>query len=248
MKHMNTPSVFTGEKAGNYDEQADFEKGNRELHLTLLEDILHFLPYTPESFIDLGCGTGYFAAAFYRLFPNIRGTLTDGSADMLAIAQNKFPVTQYNVQFTVCPFQELDLNTITGNVDIAFSCLAIHHLPDNEKIKLYKKIAARLSNRGMFILFDLFRAANDEAAALLEHIACRDIQRKLKIMIGWEEELELEELKLERIIENDRREKTREGDQESLLEDSFRFLHEAGFTQVMPVAQENRFISIVAKK
>ncbi|MBL7726221.1 MAG: class I SAM-dependent methyltransferase [Dinghuibacter sp.] len=245
---MNTPAVFTGEKADSYDENAGFEKGNREWHKLLLEDLLQFLPYTPGGFIDLGCGTGYFAEVFYRRFPQIKGLLTDGSAEMLARAQQKFLPGNPFTEFWVSPFQELDLQRFDGDVDIVFSCLAIHHLSEAEKQILYKKIAHRLSTRGWFILFDLFRLADEESNRLLEHIACCDIQRKLKQLLGWEEEIELEELKLERIKENDRREKKREGDQESLLEDTYRYLREAGFTRVTPVAQENRFICLLAQK
>ncbi len=246
---MKSHSAYTGDKASNYDENAAFEKGNRDLHKLWLEDILSFIDHTPAHFIELGCGTGFFTETFYRYFPGISGQLIDGAEAMLSQAKAKFEGKGLQAEFILSRFEEIDFSTLHQPVDIVFSCLAIHHLTDADKALLYKKIYGQLQPGGMFILFDLFRTEDSYTNRLLEHIACRDIQRKLKTMMGLDDvDIELEELRLDNIIANDRREKDREGDQESVLADTCRFLAEAGFTQVIPTAQENRFISLLALK
>ncbi len=244
---MDTHLIYSGDKASNYDDNAAFEKGNRLLHRHWLEDILHFLDFIPARFIELGCGTGFFTETIYRCFPGISGQLIDGAPEMLDRAKAKLEDGQRKTEWLLSRFEEIDFSKLAAQVDLVFSCLAIHHLKDADKAILYRNIHRHLQPGGMFILFDLFRTEDDYTNALLEHIACRDIQRKLKAMMGLDDlDVEIEELKLASIISNDRREKAREGDQESLLSDTLRMLQEAGFRKIIPTAQENRFISLIA--
>ncbi|MEO1514588.1 MAG: class I SAM-dependent methyltransferase [Bacteroidota bacterium] len=246
---MESHQIYQGEKATSYDENAQFEKGNRLLHKHLLEDILTFLPYTPKAFIDLGCGTSFFSTSFFHLFPQIKGILIDGSAEMLSQAKEKLSGRKVDVEYIHSSFQDLVLEGKVEQVDVVFSCLAIHHIDESQKEALYRKVYQQLTDRGVFILFDLFELKDPAEHQLLAHIAYRDIQRKLKKYLGMEEEdIELEELSLENIKHNDSREKQREGDQESYLEDMIAVLKDIGFKHVIPVNQENRFISIVAFK
>lgn len=246
---MKSNLVYQGIKVESYDENAQFEKGNRQLHKDVLEDILTFLKHSPESFADLGCGTGFFTDVFYKVFPQIKGFAIDGSEEMLAVAQQKFSESKADLTFIHSLFQDFHFDERFPAIDIVFSCLAIHHLSDEEKATLYQKIYNRLSPRGLFILFDLFKAEDQFQYEINEHIACRDIQRKLKKMMGVEElDVELEELGLENIIQNDRREKNREGDKESFLSYTLETLKNCGFSNVFPVNQENRFVSLIALK
>lgn len=247
---MESHLVYNGSKAVDYDDNAAFEKGNRELHKTVLTDILSFLEYQPQSFIDIGCGTGYFMDVFFELNPEMVGVAIDGSEDMLARAQQKFQHSSHSINFIQSKFQEIDFSGLPGSVDLIFSCLALHHLTEQEKNDIYIKIYNQLSQRGVFILFDLFKKDDSFEDKLLEHIACRDIQRKLKQYLEIEDMdgLEIEELKIKNIIENDRREKAREGDQESSLSVMTESLNRAGFSKIIPVYQENRFVSLVIIK
>ncbi|MFD2586095.1 class I SAM-dependent methyltransferase [Croceitalea marina] len=246
---MESHKVYKGEKAASYDENAQFEKGNRILHKYLLEDILTFLDYTPKTFIDLGCGTSFFSSSFFDLFPNIKGVLIDGSDEMLAQATEKLSPRDIQVEYVHSSFQDLVLKDVVDPIDVIFSCLAIHHIDEAQKEILYNKIFNQLTDRGVFILFDLFALKDPSEQKLLAHIAYRDIQRKLKKYLGIEQEgIELEELSLGNIKRNDTREKKREGDQESYLDDIVGTLKKIGFKHVILVNQENRFISIVAFK
>jgi len=246
---MESHQIYKGEKATSYDENAQFEKGNRILHKHLLEDILTFLNFTPQTFIDMGCGTSYFSNSFFNLFPKIKGVLIDGSEEMLTQAKEKLSPRNVSVQYIHSSFQDLVLKGAVDQMDVVFSCLAIHHIDESQKEMLYTKIYNQLTDRGVFILFDLFELKNKEEHKLLAHIAYRDIQRKLKKYLGLEhEEIELEELSLDNIKQNDAREKQREGDQESYLDDMIGTLEKIGFKHVVLANQENRFISIVAFK
>ena len=100
--------------------------------------------------MDVGAGTGLFSQFVYEQNPHLRFTLADISEPMLSVAKERF-AGQKNFDFI-----ELDLSTdkIPGKFDIIISGLAIHHLPDDAKQKLYSNIYEALNEDGLFINAD----------------------------------------------------------------------------------------------
>ncbi len=103
-----------------------------------------------KTVLDIGAGTGLFSQFVYEQNPHLHFTLADISDPMLSVARTRF---QGRDNFD---FIELDLATdkIPGKFDIIISGLAIHHLTDADKQKLYTNIYAALNEGGLFINAD----------------------------------------------------------------------------------------------
>ncbi|NOY70054.1 MAG: class I SAM-dependent methyltransferase [Deltaproteobacteria bacterium] len=116
----------------------------------------HFVSQNPAAkVLDLGCGDGLFIQELSKSFKPSKVTLVDGSAEMIGAAQKRLAGRDgYN--FIKASFQQLLANdTLNENFDFIYSSLAIHHLPFNEKKKLYSYIYERLSPGGWFIHYDV---------------------------------------------------------------------------------------------
>ncbi|MFT7032012.1 MAG: tRNA (cmo5U34)-methyltransferase [Cyclobacteriaceae bacterium] len=226
-----------------YDDLSKHNKGNRSMHKQFLTDFLQFLKIKPESFLDLGCGTGFFTEIFYDQFPNIGGKLVDASPYMLKFSKQRFMGRNVRKEFINKRFENINWSQI-GKVDIIFSALAIHHLDDDQKWELFKNIYENIAPGGVFVLFDLFKTSNDESNQLLEYLACKDCQRRLIEDVG----IEMKEFELDQLIEKDREVRNIEGDKESLLEIELAKLNEVGFKNITTIFQEARFAGIVGFK
>lgn len=103
-----------------------------------------------KNVLDIGAGTGLFSQFVYKQNPHLYFTLADISDPMLSVARSRFSgLDNFN-------YIELDLSTdkIPGKYDIIISGLAIHHLTDADKQKLYNNIYGALNEGGLFINAD----------------------------------------------------------------------------------------------
>jgi tRNA (cmo5U34)-methyltransferase len=130
--------------------------------------------------------------------------------------------------------------------DVVFSSLAIHHVSDSEKWRMFQGIYATVRSGGYFLLFDLVRFAGARDSQLLEYLACCDIRRRLisHLKINWEPA----ELSMDRLIENDRRMRAAEEDKEAILEETISALRLAGFNSVIQVFQDTRIVGLCCTK
>jgi SAM-dependent methyltransferase len=234
------------EHAMVYDQISLLNKGNREGHRSMLEYVLSFLSFHPSSFLDLGCGTGYFSEIFFKAFPEVSGTLLDSSREMLEKASVRFKGLPVKVKYHQVLLQEWPVESDFQQYDIVFSALTIHHLVDEQKWRLFKKIFDQLARGGVFILYDIFRLEDERGQALLEYLACKDMQKRF--MAELDMCTEMEELSIDRIIANDRTLRQAEGDQEAYLDKILSQLTTTGFRSVTTFLQEARFASIICFK
>jgi tRNA (cmo5U34)-methyltransferase len=233
--------------ANEYDERSLWNKGERQTHLFYLEALLLLKKQPCHSFLELGCGTGFFTESFYKIFPDINGLLVDGSSAMLSIATDRIKTIGGQAGYLCKPLQELDiLHDLIHPFDIVFSALTIHHLAAAEKRTLFDKIYNRLQTDGCFILYDIFKSTDDQANSLFEQLSCLHMREKLKLILNLD--IDIDELSLGSIISKDRANKVSEGDCESSVEDHLIWLKEAGFSHVCTFYQENRFFGIIASK
>ena len=100
----------------------------------------------PRRVLDLGAGTGLLASFVRAVHPDAELTLLDGSARMLAQARETLGSERTT-------FVEGDLREPlpSGPWDAIVSALAIHHLTDDEKRPLFRRVHEALAPGGVFI-------------------------------------------------------------------------------------------------
>jgi trans-aconitate methyltransferase len=112
--------------------------------LEVIEDWMG--PASPRV-LDLGAGTGLFSALVREKLPEASFTLTDISEEMLQQAETRF---RHDPRVQTL-HADLAVDTIEGEWDLIISALAIHHLADLEKRRLFDNVYERLSPGGLFI-------------------------------------------------------------------------------------------------
>ncbi|MEW6269788.1 MAG: class I SAM-dependent methyltransferase [Thermodesulfobacteriota bacterium] len=112
---------------------------------------LTLLPFARDARIrvlDLGAGTGMLAEQVARAFPRARFTLVDVAERMLAIARRRFAAESERFTFLVADLAALDL---PPRQHVVTSALAIHHLEDDDKRRLFARVHAALEPGGVFV-------------------------------------------------------------------------------------------------
>lgn len=142
---MDIKSQF-GAVAENYDEQ-------RRKFIPCFDDFYGIaidnleLDIPDPRILDLGAGTGLFSSMTLDKYPSANITLVDISEKMLEIARKRFSGNE-NIE-VIC--QDFSTFRSDKKYDAVISSLAIHHLEDNRKKKLYDSIYDMLRKDGLFI-------------------------------------------------------------------------------------------------
>jgi ubiquinone/menaquinone biosynthesis C-methylase UbiE len=97
--------------------------------------------------LDIGAGTGLFSSMVLTLFPGAHLCLLDASAGMLKQARRRFRANS-QVEYRLADMANADLG---GPWDLVISALAIHHLHDEDKRSVYRRIQAALKPGGLFV-------------------------------------------------------------------------------------------------
>ncbi|MDZ8066785.1 MAG: class I SAM-dependent methyltransferase [Nostoc sp. DedQUE08] len=173
--------LFPGEVFAN---TADFDTGIRQLlprYDEMLEVITRCLTSTSRRILELGCGTGELSLKILNRFPDSQVIALDYSPRMLQFAQDKITAAGYQQRWTGIQADFGDWADNPENLDIGnefdacVSSLAIHHLQDEMKLKLFERIAASLTQDGCFwnadptlpespALAEVYKAAREEWA------------------------------------------------------------------------------------
>jgi tRNA (cmo5U34)-methyltransferase len=106
-----------------------------DLHRTLLGGI----PYVPTrafNVLELGVGTGTLSGLLLAQFPHARVTGIDLSPRMIAIARRKLRAYRDRVELVAGPLEEFQERPY----DVVVSALAIHHLTDPDKWRLFRRV------------------------------------------------------------------------------------------------------------
>lgn len=111
-------------------------------------DLLPFDCDAPIEVLDLGAGTGLLAAFIAGAFPAARLTLADISDAMLARARERFAGRDFRVRFAVSDYSR---EPIDDRYDAVVSALSIHHLADEDKCALFRRIHSALTDGGVFV-------------------------------------------------------------------------------------------------
>ncbi len=185
---------------------------------------LRVIPFSPEEqirILDLGAGTGLFAAMLLEIYREAILHLTDLSEAMLAQARIRFganPRVSYSMQ------DHLDLDA-ADEYDLVVSALSIHHLPDQAKELLFRRIFKALRPGGMFINADQALAPTERGERQYQSL--------------WRKEVSasgISDLALRQALERVR------ADQNAPLSDQIRWLSEAGFSDIDCWYKRFRFV------
>jgi tRNA (cmo5U34)-methyltransferase len=141
----------------SYRDDADIYLPFRSQFIEVVKSLYgHFIAQnTASGILDLGCGDGLFIQELSKSFKLSKVTLVDGSAEMLEAAQKRLSGQNRNY-YIQASFQQLIADDLLNdNFDFIYSSLAIHHLPLDEKKRLYAYIYKHLSPGGWFIHYDV---------------------------------------------------------------------------------------------
>lgn len=127
----------------------------------LIDNMFQHIPsdFQPKRILDLGCGTGNLTEHILKTFPEAEIDALDISEDILKESRKRFLHTP-NIRYIQADFKSLHLSP--GSYDLVMSSIAIHHIEDPDKIKLYAEVFQALSTRGIFIFADQTRGITDE--------------------------------------------------------------------------------------
>lgn len=181
----------------------------------------------PKRVLDLGAGTGLLTAFWYAVFPRTEYVLADVASEMLDVARRRFKEAQ-NVSYEILNYAE---SLPSADFDTIVSALSIHHLADEDKQRLFRRIYEKLPDGGVFVNYDQFCGETEEMSRMLDDFWTDGLLRS-----------GLSQLSLERWQER------RKLDQECSMLDEHRWLENAGFRTVQCVYSNQKFSVLVAIK
>ena len=115
---------------------------------------LDLIPFAPDSAIrvlDLGAGTGLLSELIAAKFPHAHLTLVDISEGMLDRARQRFAGDAARFHFRALDLAE---GSLWGRYEAVVSALAIHHLSDEGKQRLFQRVYDVLCDEGVFVNAD----------------------------------------------------------------------------------------------
>ncbi len=125
------------------------------------------LPEQINSLLDLGCGTGLELSPIFRRFPYLSVTGMDMTQAMLDALSAKYPNKALRLicgDYTSAAFEGAPF-------DAAVSFETMHHLTEEEKLPLYRRIAAALAPSGVYIEGDYMTETDEQEQHLAQEAA-----------------------------------------------------------------------------
>lgn len=147
--------IFPGEVFAN---TADFDQGIRQLlpnYDEMLDAVARCVSPQSQRILDLGCGTGGLSMKVLKSCPTAQVVALDYSPRMLEFASDKLETAGYapkqwtGIQADFGDWANHQLE-IKDGFDACVSSLAIHHLTDEMKLRLFSRIRESLNPGGVF--------------------------------------------------------------------------------------------------
>lgn len=209
------------DKYDNYRKQAI---PNMELYYNTAIELTQ--KYDKPKILDLGAGTGILTQLLYEKHPESDITLLDLSVQMLNKAKDKFK--KQNFKYIIADYLSYDYNE---KYDVVISSLSIHHLTDEKKQELYKKVYSILNDGGIFINADEVYGQSEETEQIFKnkdssHLNKQDIPEEEKEVLRQRRKL----------------------DRPSRLTDTIRWYEDIGFVNVDVYYKYYRYFVIAGEK
>lgn len=182
--------------------------------------------YDKPKILDLGAGTGILTQLLHEKHPESDITLLDLSVQMLNKAKDKFK--KQNFKYIIADYLSYDYNE---KYDVVISSLSIHHLTDEKKQELYKKVYSILNDGGIFINADEVYGQSEETEQIFKnkdssHLNKQDIPEEEKEVLRQRRKL----------------------DRPSRLTDTIRWYEDIGFVNVDVYYKYYRYFVVAGEK
>lgn len=141
--------------AGDYDRTVQVSEENNLYPFAGYKDILNMIfnevmEKDQSRVLDIGFGTGILTDKLYENGHHIDGL--DFSSKMIAIAQGKMPMANL-MEWDIS--KGLPDHVKEKEYDFIVSTYTLHHLTDEDKVKLIKKLLLSLSKQGKIVIGDI---------------------------------------------------------------------------------------------
>lgn len=156
---MLNKNRWSEEDSSNFISYGDYFIPERHTQIQLICHLLSSLP-VHLSVVDLGCGEGVLCEAILKHFPQYHMTGMDLSKKMLQQAKKRLHPFKDRISLQPFELQEQSWRSFATPVSAFVSCLAIHHLNDQEKKELFYDLFHALTDEGVLIITDIIRPAS----------------------------------------------------------------------------------------
>ena len=169
-----------------YSELAPVVVPDRAHQLATIVCLLPFSPSAEFTAVELGCGQGALGATILRCFPHASLVALDGSEEMLARAAAL--LHPHGERATTARFELSSSEWLTQiqGAGCVVSSLALHHLDDDGKKRLFRDLQRRLSAPGALIIADLVEPQTAPARELFASTWDRSVKQQSGAGPGFE--------------------------------------------------------------
>lgn len=112
----------------------------------------------PKRILDLGAGTGLLTYFWYEQCPTSEYVLVDIADEMLDVARKRFAGLD-NISYQIMDYSK---EFPDEDFDFIMSALSIHHLTNEDKMKVFARVYDKLPEGGIFINYDQFCAEQSD--------------------------------------------------------------------------------------
>lgn len=179
------------------------------------------------TILDIGAGTGLFSSLLLEKYPNAKLTLIDLSENMLEQAKDRLKGIE-DIEYIVADYTKHEFEK---TYDMIISSLSIHHLTEEEKRELYKKVFTLLNEGGIFVNADQVLGQTEFIESLYKN--------------DWSQKIETSGLSRQQLDEAYERTKL---DKMSTLADQLKWMNESGFQDVDCVYKYFNFVVLFGRK
>jgi tRNA (cmo5U34)-methyltransferase len=152
-----TPSRYFGEMVQSYDSLISRAVPR---YREMTESLLDYLPASPESILELGCGTDNLSLRLVQKFPAATLTVVDAAPEMIEVTRARLielnPGVAQKTEFMLSRFEDLQIEE--NSFDLIASCISLHHVRDKQP--LYFEIYRLLKSGGTFRFADQIRGGS----------------------------------------------------------------------------------------
>ena len=164
-----------------YDADMDVMHPLRSKMVAVALEVLPFDRQAALRGLDLGVGTGFFAARFLEFFPRATVVAVDGAEAMLSACKARLGELANRVEFVISDFQRLSREQVLdGTFDVVFSAYALHHLTAAEKQGLIENALGWLRPGGWFVNADLVIAADSAVEQRIQQLRVEGVVARAK--------------------------------------------------------------------